>query len=88
MALRTPVVATSKGAEGLDVIPNKHLLIADSPKDFAQAVIQLLTQPGLREQITEAAYGLVSEKYNWERILPRFLRLVEKTTLQIPANMA
>ncbi len=35
MALGTPVVATSKGAEGLDVVNGEHLLIADDPRAFA-----------------------------------------------------
>ena len=35
MALGTPVVATSKGAEGLDVIDGEHLLLADDPETFA-----------------------------------------------------
>ena len=37
MALKTPVVATSKGAEGLDVESERHLLIADTAPDFADA---------------------------------------------------
>ena len=35
MALRTPVVTTSKGAEGLDAEHGVHLLIADEPAAFA-----------------------------------------------------
>lgn len=78
MALRTPVVATSKGAEGLEVQAGKHLLIADTPETFAQAVIRLLKDPKLRQQLTENAYQLVRKKYNWEVVMPRFLQLVER----------
>jgi hypothetical protein len=31
MALDTPVVATSKGDEGLDVVPGEDILITDRP---------------------------------------------------------
>src|SRR3990172_3847831 len=34
MALRTPVVSTTKGAEGLDAQPGVHLLVADDPQEF------------------------------------------------------
>ena len=36
MALGTPVVSTSKGAEGLDVTPGHDILIADEPAEFAE----------------------------------------------------
>ncbi len=78
MALRTPVVATSKGAEGLDVQHGEHLLIADAPEAFAEAVIRLLQEPELRQRLTDNAYQLVREKYDWAVVMPRFLNLVER----------
>jgi glycosyltransferase involved in cell wall biosynthesis len=78
MALRTPVVATPKGAEGLEAEADKHLVIAETPDDFARAVIRLLQQPEWRRQITENAYQLVREKYDWATVMPRFLDLVER----------
>lgn len=78
MALGTPVVATSKGAEGLAVQPGKHLLVADTPADFAQAVLQLLQNEPLRQELAHNALLLVTEKYDWGVIAPQFLALVEK----------
>lgn len=77
MALRSPVIATSKGAEGLDVRNSEHLLLADTPESFADAVIRLLTSPQLRHDLTERAYHLMEQKYDWNVILPNFLQLVE-----------
>ncbi len=37
MALGTPVVSTSKGAEGLEITHGQDILIADDPKSIAQA---------------------------------------------------
>lgn len=78
MALGTPVVATSKGAEGLDVRPDEHLLIADTPEAYAAAVIRLLSESGLRQRLADNAYQLVSEKYDWAAVMPRFLSLVDR----------
>lgn len=78
MALRTPVVTTSKGAEGLDVIPGEHVLIADAPDTFARATIRLLQEPELRRNLVDNAYRLVAQKYNWKTTLPRFVSLVER----------
>jgi len=76
-ALRTPVVATSKGAEGLSARPGQHLLIADDPVDFAAQVVSLLNDSALRQRLAEQAFHLVEEQYDWAVILPRFLALVE-----------
>lgn len=78
MALRTPVVATSKGAEGLDVTSGEHLLIADTPEAFAAAIIRLLKEPGLRQRLADNAYRRVAEKYDWAAVMPQFLSLVDR----------
>ena len=78
MALRTPVVATSKGAEGLDVQHNEHLLIADTPEAHAEAILRLLQEPGLRQRLADKAYQLVRQKYDWSVVTPRLLDLVER----------
>lgn len=79
MALRTPVVATSKGAEGLDVRHGEQLLIADTAEAFAEAVICLSENVELRRQLADKAYQVVREKYDWAVVIPRFLDLVERT---------
>jgi glycosyltransferase involved in cell wall biosynthesis len=79
MALRTPVVATTKGAEGLDVEHGKHLLLADTPQAFADAVISLLRDPSLYVQLAENGHQLIVEKYDWPSVTPHFLNLVERT---------
>jgi glycosyltransferase involved in cell wall biosynthesis len=78
MALRTPVVATSKGAEGLDARNDEHLLIADTPQAFAGAVIRLMKEPELAQRLADKAFQLVREKYDWAVILPRFQSVVDQ----------
>jgi polysaccharide biosynthesis protein PslH len=77
MALRKPVVSTTKGAEGLDVTPGKNILIADSPGEYARAVCRLLLEPELGQKLVENARQLIVEKYDWAVVLPKFLDLVE-----------
>jgi glycosyltransferase involved in cell wall biosynthesis len=80
MALGTPVVTTSKGAEGLDVQSGKHLLIADTPETFAESVLCLLRDQELHDRLARNGYQLVREKYDLEVILPSFLSLVQKAS--------
>ncbi|TMC15183.1 MAG: glycosyltransferase [Chloroflexi bacterium] len=66
LAMQKAVVSTSLGCEGLVVIPGKHLLVADQPERFAQAVLNLLLDPQLRAALGNAGRVLVEETYNWE----------------------
>lgn len=80
MALRSPVVATSKGAEGLDVRNEEHLLLADDPRSYAEAVIRLLQEPGLRDQLARNGFELVKNKYDWKVILPKFDEILRRAS--------
>lgn len=89
MALRTPVIATSKGAEGLEANPEEHLLLADTPQAFSEAAIRLIKDPSLRRRLVDNAYQLVREKYDWEVILPKFLQVVERAAagIEVPPGL-
>jgi len=71
-AAGVPVVSTSLGAEGLDVRHGQHLLIADTPADFAAACIRLARDEALRDTITAAARNLQAEQYSLETLKRRF----------------
>jgi len=79
MALGTPVVSTSKGAEGLDVTSGKDILIADEPEAFANAVLRLLDDDaGLRARLSENGRRLVQETYGWRAIGERLNTFLEQ----------
>jgi glycosyltransferase involved in cell wall biosynthesis len=79
MAVGTPVVATSKGAEGLMAESETHILIADDPQTFAKQVLKLLMSRELSGYISSNALQLVKDKYEWQSLMPQFLRLLERT---------
>ncbi len=62
-AHRVPVVSTTVGAEGLDVEDGVHLLVADDPRRFADACLQLLSDTATRQRLVEAAEQLFLERY-------------------------
>jgi glycosyltransferase involved in cell wall biosynthesis len=63
MAMGKAVVSTRVGAEGLPVEDEEHLLLADTPEDFAAAVVRLLSDEALRRKLGVAARRLVEERY-------------------------
>ena len=60
-----PVVTTPKGAEGLDVVDNEHLLIREDLDALANAVVDLWGRPRLRESLCANALELVRRDYSW-----------------------
>jgi len=83
MACGTPLVSTSIGCQGLEVIDGKHLLIADDETDFSHRAIELLRDPQRAQTLAAAARGLAVEKYSWERLIsnlePKLEDLVRRT---------
>jgi glycosyltransferase involved in cell wall biosynthesis len=77
-AMETPVIATSKGAEGLEATHNEHLLIADTPEDYARQTLRLLQDVQLRDRLVSNAHKLVEEKYDWAVIMPKFMNLINQ----------
>lgn len=85
MAFGRPVVTTSVGCEGLEVMDGEHLLIGDTPETFAENVIKLLRRPELSLQISGAARRLVEQRYDWSVIAPKLLEVYRTLTVRDPS---
>jgi glycosyltransferase involved in cell wall biosynthesis len=70
MAAGIPLVSTRLGAEGIALEAGRHALLADGAEAFAQAVLQLLHNPGQAGALAQAARQLVVERYDWDCIAP------------------
>lgn len=58
------VITTPIGAEGIDCVNRKHLLIAHSATEFKDAIIWSLENPDETARITQNAATLIRKKYN------------------------
>jgi glycosyltransferase involved in cell wall biosynthesis len=72
MAMGCPIVSTALGVEGLGLVPGQHYLEADSPKDFAGAILELLRDPELRKSISLQARRFVEENCTCDSVARRF----------------
>jgi len=77
MALSKPIVSTPKGAEGLEVENGKHMLLRKTPKEFAEAIIELLSNKELATQIGKNSQKLATEKYLWKNIVKKVIKMYE-----------
>jgi sugar transferase (PEP-CTERM/EpsH1 system associated) len=66
------IVSTSLGAEGLDFRAPQDLIIADSPRSFADAVIAVVTDEPMRRQLQFNARQ-ASLAYDWQKIGQRLM---------------
>lgn len=65
MAMGKAMVSTTLGAEGIDAVPGRDILIEDQPDAFADAVIRLLAEPELATRIGNSARQLSEARYAW-----------------------
>jgi glycosyltransferase involved in cell wall biosynthesis len=65
-----PVVSTTIGYEGIDATPGEHLLVADEPRAFAEAIVSLVQQRALGERLVAAGRHLAETRYDWRAVCP------------------
>lgn len=60
-----PVVTTTLGCEGIAVRHGEHVLIADTPTDFAKAVLDVLGDPALAAALARNGRRLIETTYDY-----------------------
>ncbi len=65
MAMGKAIVSTTLGAEGIEAVPGRDILIEDEPAAFADVVNRLLAEPSLAARIGHSARLLAVERYAW-----------------------
>ena len=68
LAIGTPVVTTSIGAEGLD---SDVLLIANDPQEFSRKILELINNPNLRHDNSINGRKYIEENFNWDFVLKK-----------------
>ncbi|GAA2432929.1 glycosyltransferase family 4 protein [Streptomyces glaucus] len=87
-----PVVSTTIGAEGLDVVAGEHLAVADTAEDLARHCADLLTDRARRDAAVTAAGRLHADRYLPEHAVARVreaaLRATADGTATAPVRAA
>jgi sugar transferase (PEP-CTERM/EpsH1 system associated) len=77
MAAGKAVIASPGAVAGLRVVNGEHLMIADSPRKFADAAIEVIRDASLRESLELQARHFVEAEHDWKTLLQRLVELVE-----------
>jgi len=72
LALQTPIVSTTLGAEGFAVTSGQELLLVDDAAAFASAIVELLADRDRAQALGAAGRSLAVQNYDWRRIVPKF----------------
>jgi len=78
MAMGKAIVSTALGCEGFELAPGRELSIADTPDEFAAAVLALLRDPGARERMGRNARQYANSRYDWRMIVPLLEQVYER----------
>jgi polysaccharide biosynthesis protein PslH len=63
-AMAKPMVSTHLGAEGLELVDGKEIILVDEPRAFARAVADLLADPARRDELGAAARRRIEDQYS------------------------
>ncbi len=66
MAMGKPVISTFKGAEGINCINNKNIVIENNIASFAHVITDLLKDEKRRNQLGKQARKLINSTYDWQ----------------------
>ncbi len=90
MAAGTPVISTRLGAEGLEAVDGRDILIADTPEAMADRLVSLQADTPQWHDLVANARRVVQAKYDWSVVGDILMRLhteqVEVGAACQPAN--
>jgi exopolysaccharide biosynthesis WecB/TagA/CpsF family protein len=68
LAIGTPVVSTTIGAQGLGLTHGANILLADTPATFADEIVSALQSPPLREHLRNKGICIAKDRFGWRSI--------------------
>lgn len=71
MASDLPVVSTSVGVAGLNIISGKHALVSNSVNEMADMTIRMLKDKNLAKEVAMAGKKFVAENFDWKTIVDK-----------------
>lgn len=75
-----PVITTDVGAEGLDVISNEHLVIANQADQMANRILELMDHKEQWNHIAQCSRQIIRDKYNWDIVLGDMDKALQEIT--------
>lgn len=86
MAMGVPVVSSSVAAGGVDALAEEHFLVADTPQQYADAIVRIVDQPAERERLAQAGRARMLTHHAWPRSMERLDAIIERCLNEFHGN--
>jgi polysaccharide biosynthesis protein PslH len=87
-AMGLPTVATSLAVGGLDARDGENILLRDDPREFARALVNLLTDSSAAQALGDAGRRTVLADYCWSAKAEEFDSLFVETRVRADARLS
>jgi glycosyltransferase involved in cell wall biosynthesis len=87
MAAGLPVVTTSVGAEGMELVHGSTALIADSPEAIAGATVRLCTDQDLHARLSRNSLEHARARWDPSEVAPRLLETMARLPTLRPKRL-
>lgn len=78
LSMANPVVSTRLGAQGLELVHEEHLLLGDTPEQFAGLMLRYAADAALRCRHGNAGRARILELYTWDALGGRLATRLEQ----------
>ena len=82
MAAGVPTVVSRTAAGGVDAVAGEHLLVADTPEQYAQAIWRILDNDSERQRLANAARERMLSHHAWASSMHRLDGIIERCLAQ------
>jgi glycosyltransferase involved in cell wall biosynthesis len=77
LAMKKPVISTTKGAEGLDYVNGKNIIIEDNIDNYHNRILNLIEDEKMMKRLGNQGERLVKEKYDWKIYSEKLKKIYE-----------
>jgi len=78
MSMAKPIVSTPQAVKAIGVSDGVHVLIAETPHEFADKVVDLLSNRALRTILGQNARNYIVKAYSWESQAEKYMEIYRK----------
>jgi len=76
MAMQIPCITSLLAFQSLNAREGEDILVAQTPKEYADHILTLLTSPDTAKKIAANGYDLVHNNFNWEKETGKINKLI------------
>jgi GT2 family glycosyltransferase/glycosyltransferase involved in cell wall biosynthesis len=73
-----PLVTSTGGAEGLNLVDGTHALIADTPEGFAEAIVRAYTDERVWQKLSQEGQRLITDEFGSKRLQKAVRNLIQQ----------